>query len=302
MKLRTLSGSTQLFRGGTNSGIYNLSNREMVIIDPGLSESRGKRFVDYAKAHHKHITHVIATHEHSDHIGALSSILEAFPACQILIDAKGKYIFDAPDAFLSYINGGAPNHELRGFFRPIDSSLKISHALEEGHFHIDEHHFEWLYFGGHSIGSGGLITSDQVLFLGDTLIPSEILNKFKLPLLYSVTGQYKAFEQLKNTDYHYCVVGHGRKALSKTETIALAHENRIIMENCLGLLLEAVKIPRSKEFLMTYLVDKLALKLNYKEYLFGMSSVASMLSYLIDEGQLTVLLDAGQLLYSLSKK
>jgi glyoxylase-like metal-dependent hydrolase (beta-lactamase superfamily II) len=299
MKLHTLEGATQLFRGGTNSGIYHLSNDKILIIDPGLSESRGQRFVTYAKEAQKTISHIIASHEHSDHIGAISAILKDFPQCQVLIDRKGKYIFEEPDTFLAYINGGGPNHELRGFFRPLEFDFTIKTPLEEGYFTIDNSTFKWLYFGGHSIGSGGLITPDHVLFLGDTLIPSEILKKFKLPLLYSVENQYRALEKLKTNDYKHCVIGHGRKTLSKDETILLARENIDVMEHCIQLLLKAVQIPKSKETLMRDLVEELQLKLNYKEYLFGMSSVGSMLSYLIDRDLVTVILSDGHLLYKM---
>ena len=70
MKLNQLANLTALFRGGTNSGIIHLTDAHLAVIDPGLSESRGKRFSEYAKSHQKYSTHVIATHEHSDHIGA----------------------------------------------------------------------------------------------------------------------------------------------------------------------------------------------------------------------------------------
>lgn len=299
MKLHRLEGATDLFRGGTNSGIYHLSDKELLIIDPGLSESRGKKIADFAHVNKKIISHVVASHEHSDHIGALSGILETYSDCQVLIDDKGKYILEAPDAFLAYINGGSPNHQLRGFFRPIQSGLTIHAPLKEGHFTIGDHTFEWLHFGGHSVGSGGLITPDKVLFLGDTLIPSEILDKFKLPLLYSVSKQYEALKKLEYADYKQAVIGHGRRPLTKDKCITLANENKLVMENCLDLLLEALKEPQTKEYLMTYLVERLNLSLNYKEYLFGMSSVASMLSYLIDENQVTIDIRDNQLFYKL---
>jgi glyoxylase-like metal-dependent hydrolase (beta-lactamase superfamily II) len=301
MKLHRLEGATDLFRGGTNSGIYHLSDKELLIIDPGLSEARGKKIANYAHANKKIISHVVASHEHSDHIGALSGILETFSGCQVLIDDKGKYILEAPDAFLAYINGGSPNHQLRGYFRPIQSGLMINSPLKEGPFTIGEHTFEWLHFGGHSVGSGGLITPDKVLFLGDTLIPSEILDKFKLPLLYSVSNQYEAFKKIHHADYRQTIIGHGKRPLSKDQCVALAHDNKIVMENCLDLLLKALKKAQTKEYLMTYLVDKLNLSLNYKEYLFGMSSVASMLSYLIDENQVTVEIRENQLIYKLTQ-
>jgi len=299
MKLHTLKGSTQLFRGGTNSGVYHLSNNKILIIDPGLSESRGAKLASYAKKENKSITHVLASHEHSDHIGALAGILESFPKCQVLIDQRGKYILEAPDAFLAYINGGAPNKSLRGFFRPIEGGLKIDNTLKEGCFDIEGHPFEWLYFGGHSVGSGGLITPDKILFLGDTLIPGEILKKFKLPLLYSIKEQYKAFEKLTNSNYEQAVIGHGKRPLSKEECINLALENKLVMENCIQLLLETLKTPRTKEYLMASLVESLRLSLNYKEYLFGMSSVSSILSYLIDKDQVKISLDENELLYCL---
>ncbi|MBN2899277.1 MAG: MBL fold metallo-hydrolase [Clostridia bacterium] len=299
MKLHTLIGNTELFRGGTNSGLYHLSDSNLAVIDPGLSESRGRRFSEYAQSNHKRITHLIGTHEHSDHIGALSGILCDFPDCHVLIDHKGKHILESPDIFLAYINGGAPNHELRGYFRPLKTRSVPVHGLSEGPVTIGESTFEWFHFGGHSVGSAGVITPDGVLFLGDTLIPSEILSKFKLPLLYSVDGQYHAFNQLENTDYELCVTGHGKKVLTKPECIQLAVENRQIMEACLNLLLGAVKTPQTKEALMAFLIDKLTLTLNYKEYLFGMSSVSSLLSYLIDKEEVTVVLENNHLLYKL---
>jgi len=299
MKLHRYNQATDVWRGGTNSGIYHLSDDALMIIDPGLSESRGKRFASYAIESHKKITHVVATHEHSDHIGALVGIAQSFPDVEILMDTNGKHILESPDTFLAYINGGAPNKTLRGFFRPIEKNIRTLHPLNEGKFTLNTHDFEWLHFGGHSIGSGGLITPDKVLFLGDTLIPSEILTKFRLPLLYSINGQYEGFIKLEHATFDYCVTGHGRKVITKADCLSLAEENKIVLDECIGLVLERLKTPHTKEQLMAFLVDKLSLTLNYKEYLFGMSSVGSILSYLIDEDQVEVQMAENLLMYGL---
>ncbi len=297
MKLHKINNLTDLFKGGTNSGIFHLSETEIMIIDPGLSESRGKRFVEYAEKNNKIITHVVTTHEHSDHIGALKGLLQESNNFILVADRYAVENIEHPDTFLAYINGGAPNNKLRGFFRKIDHETTVELSLDEGNFNINHHQFEWLHFGGHSIGSGALITPDKVLFLGDTLIPSEILTKFKLPLIYDVDGQYKGFEKLKSSDYRYCVTGHGRSVLTKEECILLVEENKQVLDACIELIKTYLKHPLSLDTLMSQLVTGLTLELNYKEYLFGRSSLSSMLSYLIDREEIDFALDNGQLHY-----
>lgn len=299
MKLHRLNNDTDIWRGGTNSGIFHLSESNIMIIDPGLSESRGRRFASYAEKENKVITHVVTTHEHSDHIGALKGILEADQNPILVADTYAVQSIEYPDTFLAYINGGAPNNKLRGFFRKIDHDVKVTLQLKEGLFTIENHTFQWIHFGGHSIGSGGILTPDKVLFLGDTLIPSEILTKFKLPLIYDVLGQYQGFEKLKTLDYDYCITGHGRKVLTKEACLLLVEENSQVLDECIDLIRTHLEQAQTKDALMAFLITKLSLNLNYKEYLFGKSSVSSILSYLIDKEIVTFTFDKGQLLYQL---
>lgn len=299
MKLHRIGDSTDICRGGTNSGIYHLSSQHIIVIDPGLSESRGKRFSTYAMDNNKEITHLVATHEHSDHIGAFKGILPEFKNCKILADRRAKQSIEAPDSFFAYINGGAPNDTLRGFFRPLEENIEVAMPMKEGTFTLEDHTFEWLHFGGHSIGSGGIITPDKVLFLGDTLIPSEILSKFQLPLLYDISKQYDNFKKLETAHYDHCVVGHGKRILSKEECVVLANENKLVLDRCIELIEDQLKTPTTKEQLMAVVVEALSLQLNYKEYLFGMSSVSSILSYLIDKAYADIFIDKGQLYYTI---
>lgn len=299
MKLHRYNNNTDIWRGGTNSGIFHLSEKNIMIIDPGLSESRGRRFVTYADKENKVITHVVTTHEHSDHIGALKGILDASQEPLLVADSHAVQSIEQPDTFLSYINGGAPNKQLRGFFRKVEHDVKVALPLEDGVFEIENHTFRWIYFGGHSIGSGGLLTPDKVLFLGDTLIPSEILTKFKLPLIYDVNGQFEGFERLRVLDFDYCVTGHGRSVLTRDECLSLVDENEQVLRDCIELIQVRLKQPQSKEALMAYLIEELSLELNYKEFLFGRSSLASILSHLIDLDIASFTFSEGQLLYHL---
>lgn len=295
MKLHRIGGATDIWRGGTNSGIYHLNEEKILVVDPGLSESRGKRFATYALEQGKTISHVVTTHEHSDHIGAFRGIFETFKDCHIIGDYHAAHTIESPDLFLAYINGGAPNESLRGFFRPLEKDVHMEIGLKNSHFTLEDHDFEWLHFGGHSIGSGGLITPDKVLFLGDTLIPSEILVKFRLPLVYGVEKQLMAYDKLKQAEFDHCVTGHGRKVLSKDQCLSLARENQEVLEDCINLIKNLTKAPLTKEVLMSKVVTQLNLQLNYKEYLFGMSSVSSILSYLMDRDEMAYSLEDGLL-------
>ncbi len=281
MKLRQLSENTYLLRGGTNSGIYKLPSGNIVVIDPGLSAGRGKKIVNYAQENNIKISHVIATHEHADHINALEPIIDEFPDVEIYIDPHGHYLIENPDSMLAYINCGLPSQKIINLARPMQT-IKNLKALPNGEFQIEGVNFEWIYYGGHSAASGGLITDNKVLFIGDTLVAPTIYDKYPFPVVYDVQKQYHAIEHLRNLHFETCIIGHAKKAFTKDECLEIIDLTYKYINDSVEIVLEATKTPISRHDILAYTLNKLKVEYKYYEYLIAMTSLGSILTYLSD--------------------
>ncbi len=131
----------------TNTFLLIGENGLAAVIDPAADANR---YLELLSEHGARLTHILLTHGHYDHVGAVTALREATGACVIMseADARGGRLFPfvAPDR--SYTDGETITVDTDISFRVIRTP-------------------------GHSAGSVCLL-SDGLLFSGDTLFAGGI--------------------------------------------------------------------------------------------------------------------------------
>ena len=140
--------------------------------------------------------YILITHEHKDHYEAAISLKKAFPNVLIL----------APSNF-------------------IMQEFKTDMAFSEIQSSSDFENFIFVPLPGHTKYSTGIITPDEVLFLGDVLISKKLLEKYPDTPIENVHEHILSIKKIHELDFKYAVIGHSKNIFSKKETIELCQFN-----------------------------------------------------------------------------
>lgn len=303
MEITNIKGNTYYIKGGTNTGIYLLENNEAVMIDPGLYGTRAKRVIEKLEANNIALKYIINTHEHNDHYGACKQFKEYYKDLEILSSSYAKMYIEHPELFSKYIIGGKSNifldDKLKG---KIVEFVKIDKIIDSGSVNIGDIPFEIIPMQGHTPGSIGIMTKDKVIFVGDVLIGEKILKKYDFLFLYDVEAQIISLNRLKDIDFDYLILGHGKEIISKKDSYDLIKKNEDAIKKYLYQIRELLKRPMTLENLLKYIIQNNNLSNNYKEYHFLKSSLVSVISYLTYLEEIGYILEQGELLYYTKRK
>lgn len=298
MKLINIKGYTYYIKGGTNTGVIKLDDNNVLIIDPGLGGRRPRKIMELLNENNMSIKYIINTHEHEDHYEGCSQMKEIDNNIKILSSEEAKIFIDYPHKFADCLVGGKSNNFLNSnLSRQKNNTAKIDDVIEEGNIVLNNRKFEIIKLRGHSEGSIGILTEDKVLFIGDLFIEEKLLSKFNLLLMYDVKSYLESIDKIKDIDFEYLVLGHGRKIYSKENISLISQKHKDVINKYINQTKELLKSPITIDNILKNIINNNNLSCNYKEYQFFRSSIMSIISYLEELNQIDYSIESGDLLY-----
>jgi glyoxylase-like metal-dependent hydrolase (beta-lactamase superfamily II) len=203
-----LGPRTLVAPGGVNVGVLRGDDGRLVLIDTGLNESNARRALKVAREEAGgEVVAIVTTHAHADHFGGNAAVVKRTGA-KVYAPA-----FD--EAFLRYpllqpiaLYGGAdPLDTLRGNFL-LASPSPVDVVLEPGPLTTAGIELEIIPLYGHSPGQIGVLV-DDVFYCADVVLPPSVLDKYRIPYLFSVTDHLQALERAAVVSCRAAVPGHG---------------------------------------------------------------------------------------------
>ena len=234
--------------GGVNIGVLVNDDGQIVLVDTGLNESSAKKALKVVREElGGEVAAVLTTHAHADHFGGNATVATRTGA---VVHAPK---FD--EAFLRYpllqpasLFGGAdPLDTLRGNFLLADAS-PVDVLVEPGAHQIAGVGVEAVPLYGHSPGQLGYL-ADDVFFCADVVLPANVLDKYRIPYLFSLTEHLAALERARDTPYRVAVAGHG-PILEAGQLEAAVELNRALAERVAEAILELTVTPQSAEVIL----------------------------------------------------
>ena len=234
--------------GGVNIGVLVNDDGQIVLVDTGLNESSAKKALKVAREElGGEVAAVLTTHAHADHFGGNATIVKRTGA-----------VVHAPEfdeAFLRYpllqpasLFGGAdPLDSLRGNFLLADPS-PVDMLVKPGAHRIAGIGVEAVPLYGHSPGQLGYVAGD-VFFCADVVLPANVLDKYRIPYLFSLTEHLAALERARGTPHRVAVAGHG-PILEAGQLEAAVELNRTLAERVAEAILDLAAAPRSAEAIL----------------------------------------------------
>jgi glyoxylase-like metal-dependent hydrolase (beta-lactamase superfamily II) len=235
-----------------NVGVVRGESGRAIMIDTGINETNGKKALKSIREEAgAEVAAIVTTHGHADHFGANAVVVKRTNA--------RVYAPSIDEVFLKYpifqpsllFGGGDPVDSLRTGFLLADPS-PVDEVYDAGTLSIDGVDFTVLDLRGHSPGQKGLIV-DGTFFCADVVLPETVLQKYRIPYLYSVTEHLAALELAEQQEYERAQPGHGQMV---DDLGPLIDMNRQLIHRVNEAIVDLLREPSIAEELLTRVLDR----------------------------------------------
>ena len=289
MEFNSIKGNTWVACGPVNIGAY-VKEGEAVLIDSGNDSSSGRKILRLAEEKGWKIKLIINTHFHADHVGG-NAFIQKRTGCAVAASAKEAPFINMPELEPEILwSGRAPKTICNKFLQAEPSKVTLT---AEPDTLIEGWELRVIALSGHAHGQIGVLTPDGVLFTADSVISERILSKYGIPFTADYSRAMETFDMLESFSADYFVPSHGDVCRDIAPVTAA---NR----NCLTALrdeiLEICTEPSTRDGIVGKLAEKHGLDMNLPQYVLIQSTVAAILSPLIDSGEILCSFHEGVLL------
>lgn len=269
-------------------GIYKQNESDVYLIDSGSDVGSAKKTLKICEENGFNIKGIINTHAHADHIGG-NAYIQQRTGCDIFCST-----IDIPFIEHTIIN---PLHIYGGYF-PKEMEHKFFLAQSSVAKDICDDAFpkelKTYDISGHSLGMIAILAPDGTAFVGDIVSSDFIIKKYGITYLLDIKKHLESLEFVENMNAEKFVMSHVDTVDDIKPLIKL---NRDKIYEISDKILELLKEPKSFETLLKELFYHYDLMMNIRQHSLVGSTVRSYLSYLKNEGKVSVIIDDNTLLW-----
>lgn len=228
--------------GGVNIGVVRIGDDRALLIDSGLNDSAVRKVLRALAQEGRTVSAVVTTHCHADHFGGNAFLVKRTGA-RVYAPAWDEAVLRYPMFQPVCLYAGAdPPASLRTGFLLADPS-PVDHIYTAGTLSIDDVELQAISLAGHSGNQMGLLV-DGVFFCADVVLPESVIERYRMPYLYSVRDHLVALERAEHVECDLVVPGHGPLLESITGAVAT---NTAVVEHVADLVVELCTEPRMPE-------------------------------------------------------
>ena len=176
--------------------------------------------------------------------------------------------------------GADPPSSLRGGFLLAEAS-PVDVIYSAGPLEIAGVALEAISLAGHSGNQMGILC-DGIFFCADVVLPERVIERYKMPYLYSVRAHLASLNRAEAVAHAVAVPGHGPLLANIAEGVA---PNRALVEHVADLVLEFCRAPSTPEDILAALLEQLGAEpADPASYYLLHPTVFAYLTYLEDLG------------------
>lgn len=292
MQLTPVAGSTYCIDGVTVTGVYVFEDRSCLLVDSGAGPKYAAEILDLLRDSGLTVRALLITHAHPDHCGGSEYIRER-SGCSVLASPIEAAVMENPVLAPAALFSAAPPRFLMNRHLVAQPS-RVTARVAVGDWSINGVSFRLLDLKGHTLGQVGLVTSDGVAFLGDSLIDRSILAEYRWLCLADVGGALETIDGVARAGYRRAILSHGGLQQDLGATIG---SNRELIQRVIEFILLITRSARDREQIASEIIAEFELPLNRMQYLLIQSTVSAFLSYLCDGGMVRASIERQRLLF-----
>ncbi len=174
--------------------------KDAFLIDTGNDKDNGRKLLKDVDSLALEVHSIVNTHSHADHIGG-NRLIQRRTDCDIFSSLVESYFINNPSLEGLMLYGAHPPKSLQNKFFLAQASrckdIKDCKALE----HID--------LPGHSPAMIGVISPDDILYVGDVIADVDLLDKHGIYVVQNVENMLNSLNKLKELNCKGYVLSHG---------------------------------------------------------------------------------------------
>ena len=280
-------GNSYYFESPAKIGLVRINESEVCLIDSGSDKDAGRKVRQILDSNGWKLRAIYNTHSNADHIGG-NSYLQKQTGCRIFSQGIECSFTRHPILEPSFLYGGYPAKDLRHkFLMPAESDAEYLRpdSLPES--------MSIIPLPGHFFDMIGFRTSDDVVYLADSLSSVETLEKYAITFIYDVGEYLKTLETIKNMKVRLFIPSHA----AATDDIApLAEYNIKKVNEVAERILDSCEMVSSDE-VIARVFRSYGLTINIQQYVLVGSTVRSYLSWLKERGDVETVASDGMILW-----
>jgi glyoxylase-like metal-dependent hydrolase (beta-lactamase superfamily II) len=283
--------------GGVNIGVLLNDEEQAVLVDTGLNDTSAKRALKVVREElGAEVVAILTTHAHADHFGGNATVVKRTGA-KVHAPAFDEAFLRYPLLQSIFLYGGAdPLDSLRGRFLLADAS-PVDVIVQPGPHEVAGVAVEAVPLFGHSPGQLGYVV-DGIFFCADVVLPASVLDKYRLPYLFSLTDHLLAMDRARTIDHTAAVPGHG-PVLEPDALHALIDQNQGLMQRVLEAVLDLTATPVTAETVLLNLLRQFKAPVADASSFYLLQPTAfAFLSHLQRAGQVEHQIDEGRSLWN----
>lgn len=206
MEIRQICGRTWIYQNTVTIPFYRLSDRDVVLLDSGFATKDREPLTSFFRDEHLHVAAIIGSHAHQDHAGNFAYFQQRHGAEIILPEAEASMLsslhmlrvmyptdtlFEAQQSFSGLLMRADRT------FPPEPQSLQIQDAC-----------FQIIPLPGHTMGHTGVVTPDDVFYVGDAIVDKQTLSRIRLPSTYSWEDDLASKDSLRREKHSCYILAH----------------------------------------------------------------------------------------------
>lgn len=292
--MQQISGHSYYFPSQVAIGGYKVGN-QLLLIDTGNDDSSIRKAIrDFENID---VVGIFNTHSHADHCGGNAYLQKQYNAPVYCPRLEHAFV-EEPILEPTYLYGAYPVETLKNKFLMAKPS-KVTHIIDSESllsvsFEDEVHTFTPISLKGHSPNQYGFVTPDDIAYLGDALISTEMVTKHPLIFTYHVAEHYKSLERLKNLSAKGFVIAHGGYF---DQIDDLIDSNIQALNSTQNHLLNALeKSPRTFDQLHEILYNIYGLTENVALHILNRSVVKAHITHLVDLKVISMDTEQGKIL------
>lgn len=274
LDVRKLKGSSYVVAGPTNIGLVE-NNNDVVLIDSGNDKDSGRKLRKLLEDKKWKLKAIINTHSNADHIGG-NSYLQRNTDCKIYASKIEAAFIEYPQLESSFLWGGYPNKDISNKFFKAEES-EVFEVINDDTKILQDASLSVIRLPGHFFDMIGIMTIDNVAYIGDCIFDIDVLDKYKIPFIYDVKKYKETIENVMGIKAEYYVMSHGEV---KENIDDVAKYNLRVIDRLEEILLTTLRSPMIFEKILKDVCNELGILLNCGQYALVGSTIRSFLTYL----------------------
>ena len=224
MELRHVLGNTWVAEANTALlGVYHVTEKDIVLIDTGYAKLDRAGLTAMIEDNGFRLLGVICSHAHFDHSGNVRYLQQrcGARAAAHIIEAG---ISVNPDAYrANYV--ALTYGKSREYFLEECFTADVIIGPEDAYLDFCGVRFGILQLPGHSAGHIGVVTPDNVAYVGDCLLDQQQIDNAKLPTSMFIARDLQSKEFLRQSRYDAYIIAHKAVITDHTALDALVDSN-----------------------------------------------------------------------------